>query len=992
MTVAGFRQSRLIRAFTLVLVAIMARTTIVGANDIILPAPPPPRPPILGFVDTHLHQFANLGFGGLEVWGSPMDPLRDLSASDATAATRALPNSDFVYVSAIEALDYLYIAGVPAVATPLAQSCDSGSCWPECPAGTGVSGNACVRIEIHGTGGGSDLLNKMVPHGNSTGHGTFGYPDMNGWPAFDVHTTQQAYWEWLKRAHKHGMRLMVMLAVNNSVLCQLAMHRNSLGCSDDGSVERQVQGAKDLEAYIDARAETEADRFYRIVYNAEQARTAMQAGKLAVVLGTEVDTLWGCTPGAAHCTNGFIEDKVGDYHDMGIRVVYPVHLIDNKFGGAAPYTGLFEVAGFVTHGNWMDLVACDLPIEWRSDIRQTIQDAKTAVDIAVAAVIASAGLALPLLDAAVQFLLLNAGLLTTMLPLIGGVLGPAFGALAGLGPFLTIAAAIFIQTLPGTLEPAEAGYCNRRTLTAEGTTLINELMDHKMIIDVDHTDGNTFDAILDIAEARHYPGIVSGHTGLVETYESREEAADAGVSFDATESGRHEGNKTNAQVTRIMNLGGFLSLGILGGNRGQLHDYSTSDAVAFNCGRSSQAFAQSYLYATKTLGLTAVGFGSDINGFAGLPTPRYGSKACQGDYAGYDPESMSGRLDYANARDYKNQLIGQYSFGNKTWDYNTDGFAHTGLYPDFLADLKTIGLTDAELAPIFGAAEAYVRMWEKVDDDEDPTVRCGSVGTDWHDANVAVPCLSFDFGWGLANAADANFSLSTTVNDDEETANASTVTHAAICDKEFAPNCTEEIPAISGIRVDRKDPSVVVTTPADLTPTYILNSVINADYACSDGGSGVATCAGPVATASPISTTIGAHTFTVTGADNVGHVVNVDRPYNVTFAICAQYDQTAAHRVNSTVPIKIRLCDATGANVSAAAIVLTATGVTQISTSAAGVLEDAGNSNPDDRFRFVSGGEYIFNLKTTGLSRGTYALTFTATGDPIPHQVQFQVR
>jgi hypothetical protein len=35
---------------------------------------------------------------------------------------------------------------------------------------------------------------------------------------------------------------------------------------------------------------------------------------------------------------------------------------------------------------------------------------------------------------------------------------------------------------------------------------------------------------------------------------------------------------------------------------------------------------------------------------------------------------------------------------------------------------------------------------------------------------------------------------------------------------------------------------------------------------------------------------------------------------------------------------------------------------------------------------------YIFNLKTTGLSTGTYALTFMATGDPIPHTVQFQVR
>jgi hypothetical protein len=39
-----------------------------------------------------------------------------------------------------------------------------------------------------------------------------------------------------------------------------------------------------------------------------------------------------------------------------------------------------------------------------------------------------------------------------------------------------------------------------------------------------------------------------------------------------------------------------------------------------------------------------------------------------------------------------------------------------------------------------------------------------------------------------------------------------------------------------------------------------------------------------------------------------------------------------------------------------------------------------------------SGDAYIFNLKTTCLTSGTYALTFTATGDPNPHQVQFQIR
>ena len=72
------------------------------------------RPVIQGFVDTHLHQFANLGFGGLEVWGSPMDPSLDTSASNAIARARALPDSDFIYVPLSQADDYLGIGGARA--------------------------------------------------------------------------------------------------------------------------------------------------------------------------------------------------------------------------------------------------------------------------------------------------------------------------------------------------------------------------------------------------------------------------------------------------------------------------------------------------------------------------------------------------------------------------------------------------------------------------------------------------------------------------------------------------------------------------------------------------------------------------------------------------------------------------------------------------------------------------------------------------------------
>jgi hypothetical protein len=264
-----------------------------------------------------------------------------------------------------------------------------------------------------------------------------------------------------------------------------------------------------------------------------------------------------------------------------------------------------------------------------------------------------------------------------MFALLAPVLAPVLGdvalllAIPGLGGFLlAVVAGVLIMSAPGAVGSATDGNCNSRSLTPEGHTLINALMDHEMIIDVGHTDTATFDAILDLAELRHYPGIMSGHTGLMGTAFTRDEI---GAGFNPSNSGRSEFAMTDAQVQRIVGAEGFVSLGITGGRRSTTREFSGSD-IAFDCGRSTKGFAQMYLYATQTLGLSAVGFGSDINGFAGNAAPRYGAKACQGDYPdGYDAFTADGRLVYP-ATDYYGVSLPPYTFGSRTWDYNTDGF------------------------------------------------------------------------------------------------------------------------------------------------------------------------------------------------------------------------------------------------------------------------------------------------------------------------------
>jgi len=94
--------------------------------------------------------------------------------------------------------------------------------------------------------------------------------------------------------------------------------------------------------------------------------------------------------------------------------------------------------------------------------------------------------------------------------------------------------------------------------------------------------------------------------------------------------------------------------------------------------------------------------------------------------------------------------------------------------------------------------------------------------------------------------------------------------------------------------------------------------------------------------------------------------------------------------------VKLQLCDGSGNDLSSSTITLHATSVTQVSTSISGQVQDAGNANPDNDFRFDSTlgptGGYIFNLKTTGLTTGTYNLNFTVTGDSFVYAASFQVK
>lgn len=297
----------------------------------------------------------------------------------------------------------------------------------------------------------------------------------------------------------------------------------------------------------------------------------------------------------------------------------------------------------------------------------------------------------------------------------------------------------------------------------------------------------------------------------------------------------------------------------------------------------------------------------------------------------------------------------------------------------------TVSYAATDLA---GNVEATKTLLVKLDKSA-PTFVCAEPDGRWHADDVSLACTAGDPGSGMS-ATDAAFSLSTDVAAGDESSDARTGSREIA---DIAGNTVTAGP-ISGNMVDKKAPNISLTAPS-ANGAYLVDEVVHAAYSCTDGGSLVATCAGAVPSGHAIDTaTLGAQTFTVTARDNVGNQATATADYTVSYRICVLFDQAKSHKVGSTVPIKLRVCDASGANRSSTAITLTASGLTKLdSTVTSAPAEDSGSANPDRAFRYDATLEgYIYNLSTKGLTRGTWALSFAVNGDPAPHRVTFDVR
>jgi hypothetical protein len=179
------------------------------------------------------------------------------------------------------------------------------------------------------------------------------------------------------------------------------------------------------------------------------------------------------------------------------------------------------------------------------------------------------------------------------------------------------------------------GHANARGLNQYGQVLVDEMMKRGMIIDLDHMSEKATDQALTIAEQRSYP-VICSHSWFRDLLFSGSSEFDADTHREYGTSDvhkvAHEAAKRGDQIERIGRLGGvvapIINQGDIAGLRRSMPGLSPK--IPDPCAGSSTSWAQAYLYASAKMGGRGTAIGTDVNGAAGLPGPRFGTFAAYG--------------------------------------------------------------------------------------------------------------------------------------------------------------------------------------------------------------------------------------------------------------------------------------------------------------------------------------------------------------------------
>jgi hypothetical protein len=161
----------------------------------------------------------------------------------------------------------------------------------------------------------------------------------------------------------------------------------------------------------------------------------------------------------------------------------------------------------------------------------------------------------------------------------------------------------------------------------------------------------------------------------------------------------------------------------------------------------------------------------------------------------------------------------------------------------------------------------------------------------------------------------------------------------------------------------------------------LLNGTASATVSASDGQSGLAS--NPSASVSISTSTVGAKTTTRTATDNVGHATTKSCTTVVGYAFSGilqpvNSDGSSIFKLGSTVPVKFALTNAAGASQGSAVANLTLAKVTNEIDGTFVEATSTAAATTGTLFRYDSSAQqYIFNLGTKELSKGTWTLKVT---------------
>ncbi|HEU4738387.1 MAG TPA: Coagulation factor 5/8 type domain-containing protein [Solirubrobacterales bacterium] len=425
-------------------------------------------------------------------------------------------------------------------------------------------------------------------------HDPVGWPTFKDWPAPASQTHEQTYYRWIERAYLGGVRIMVNDLVENVALCQVyPLKHNS--CDDMDSVRLQYRRIHELQDFIDAKAGGPGQGWFRIVRNPFEARRVINEGKLAVVLGIETSEIFGCggSEQLPRCNRDQIVAGLDEIQQMGVASFFPIHKFDNALGGVRFDSGTFgaaiNAANFKQTGHFWKVERCKGP--------ETDNEQATVVPEDI----------------------IDSGLLS-FFP-------------AGLVP----------------LYPPPP-HCNALGLTPLGEFVVEQMIDRKLMIEVDHMSAKSASRALALTEARGYSGVLSSHSWMDPHLRSR-----------------------------VYGLGGFIE------------PITTSPESFIEEWRQLRAVADPRFR-------FGIGFGADANGFHSQPPARGADKP---NAVAYPFKSLDGRISFDR------QVSGQ-----RVYDVNEDGVAHYGLYPDWMEQLRLLA-GQPIATDLMSGAEAYLQTWER---------------------------------------------------------------------------------------------------------------------------------------------------------------------------------------------------------------------------------------------------------------------------------------